>query len=181
MGNSYERISRFLSFVLRHRPDRIRIVLDRQGWVSVDELLVVCARHGRRISREELEAAVAANDKKRFAFSADGLRIRASQGHTVEVDLGYDPLDPPELLYHGTAERNLKSIRRNGLQKGRRHHVHLSSDWETARYVGSRYGTPVVLEVRAGEMAESGLKFYRSDNGVWLTDSVPAAFIDFPL
>lgn len=173
--------SRFLSFVLRHRPERSGIVLDRQGWVSVAELLGACARHGRHFSREELEAAVAANDKKRFVFSADGLRIRASQGHTVEVDLGYDPLDPPELLYHGTVARHLKSIRRNGLQKGRRHHVHLSADRETACGVGSRYGIPVVLAVRAGEMARAGMKFYRSANGVWMTDSVPSAFIDFPL
>lgn len=180
-GDSYVKISRFLSFVLRHRPDRIGITLDKQGWVSVDELLGACARHGRRISREELKSAVTANDKKRFSFSADGLRIRASQGHTVEVDLGYDLLDPPELLYHGTVERYLKSIRQNGLQKGRRHHVHLSADRETASGIGSRYGIPVVLAVRAGEMEWAGMKFYRSANGVWLTDSVPSAFIDFPL
>jgi putative RNA 2'-phosphotransferase len=165
---------------LRHRPDEIGIALDEQGWVAIDELLVACAAHGRPIAREELEAVVATSDKRRFAVSDDGLRIRASQGHSVEVDLGYAPAEPPERLYHGTATRNLASIRAEGLNKGSRHHVHLSSDDATARSVGARYGKPIVLTIRAGEMARDGFPFYLSANGVWLTDHVPVRYVDEP-
>ncbi len=171
-------VSKFLSYVLRHRPDEIGIELDPQGWVSIDRLLGACAEHGEAFSREELDYVVEHNNKRRFAVSEDGLRIRASQGHSTEVDLGYEPAEPPEVLYHGTADRNLEPIRRDGLVKGRRHHVHLSSEEATARSVGQRHGRPVVLRVRAGEMARAGIAFYVSANGVWLTETVPPAYID---
>lgn len=171
-------ISKFLSYVLRHRPDEIGITLDLNGWVPIADLLAASAAHGRSITRSELDAVVATNAKARFAISDDGLQIRASQGHSVEVDLGYQPVVPPEVLYHGTARRNLDSIRRHGLLKGCRHHVHLSPDAATARSVGSRHGSPVVLVVRSGAMARDGMKFYRSANGVWLTDTVPYAYIE---
>jgi putative RNA 2'-phosphotransferase len=180
MDKRHTAISKFLSYVLRHRPDEIGITLDANGWVSVEELLAASERHGQPISRGELEHVVAHNTKKRFALSEDGARVRASQGHSVAVELGYEPSAPPEVLYHGTARHNLPSIRENGLDKGKRHQVHLSPDEETARTVGQRHGEVVVLRVRAGEMARAGFTFYRSANGVWLTDSVPYFYVDEP-
>src|SRR6185503_11071663 len=128
-----------------------------------------CRRHGVPIERAELEEVVATNEKKRFAFSDDGGRIRASQGHSVEVSLGYTPQSPPSQLFHGTATRFLESIRREGLHKGERHDVHLSADANTATRVGQRHGKPAVLIVQAGEMHARGHEFFLSENGVWLT------------
>jgi putative RNA 2'-phosphotransferase len=172
--------SKFLSLVLRHRPCTIGITLDAEGWVAVDELLAACSRHGKAISRELLDEVVRTNDKNRFAISPDGKRIRANQGHSVPVDLGLTPLEPPEYLYHGTVERFLPSIQQGGLVRGRRHHVHLSGDVETARRVGRRRGQPVVLVIEAGRMFHEGHLFYRSENGVWLTDVVPACYLRIP-
>jgi putative RNA 2'-phosphotransferase len=178
MNNKIVSMSKFLSLVLRHQPEKIGIELDSAGWVSVDALLRACARHGSPIAREELELIVASNDKKRFAFSEDGARIRASQGHSVEVELQYEPSVPPEILYHGTAERFLPAIRTEGLLKGKRHHVHLSRDEPSAFSVGQRHGKPIVLRIRAGELHRAGQPFYVSANGVWLTDHVPASFLE---
>ena len=172
------RLSRYLSFVLRHRPDAIGMTLDAAGWVEVDALLSACVAHGRPLTRAELEQVVARDDKQRYALSDDRLRIRASQGHSVAVDLGYEPRTPPEILYHGTTERFIEAIRREGLRRGERHHVHLSADKATARRVGARRGVPVVLRVRAGEMARAGAVFFLSANGVWLTHEVGISFID---
>jgi putative RNA 2'-phosphotransferase len=169
--------SKFLSLVLRHRPDMIGITLDAEGWVPVEDLLAACAQHGRAISREQLNVVVRTNDKQRFAFSADGSRIRANQGHSVPIDLGLVSVEPPELLYHGTVPRFLDSIRREGLKKGNRHHVHLSPDVGKATKVGQRRGRPVILVIEAGRMFRDGHKFFRSENGVWLTDAVPPAYI----
>jgi putative RNA 2'-phosphotransferase len=165
-------LSRTLSYVLRHRPDSIGIALSNDGWVDIDILLKALAANGKRVSREQLAQVVAENDKKRFAI--DGNRIRASQGHSVEVELGYTPAEPPEVLYHGTATRHLDAIFADGLVKGRRHHVHLSASTETAAKVGARHGKPVVLTVDAAAMVRDGALFYVSENGVWLTDAVPA-------
>jgi len=180
--NEKERIrtSKFLSLVLRHEPERIEVQLDPAGWVEVESLLSACRRHGVAIGRAELDEVVATNEKKRFAFSEDGVRIRANQGHSVEVELGYTPQAPPARLFHGTATRFLESIRAEGLQKRERHHVHLSADAETATKVGQRHGQPVVLSVRAAAMQARGHEFFLSENGVWLTDHVPAEFIEFP-
>jgi putative RNA 2'-phosphotransferase len=180
MNKQLVEISKFLSFVLRHNPQAIGITLDAEGWVVVDELLAAAARHGHRFTRQLLEDVVATNDKKRFAFSPDGLLIRANQGHSVEVDLGLVPVEPPELLYHGTVERFLDSIREKGLVRGMRHHVHLSADRETAGRVGQRRGRPLVLVVEAAFMHRDGHRFYRSENGVWLTETVPPAYLRFP-
>ena len=169
--------SKFLSLVLRHRPDMIGITLDAEGWVPVDDLLAACAQHGRAISREQLNVVVRTNDKQRFAFSADGSRIRANQGHSLPIDLGLVSVEPPELLYHGTVPRFLESIRQEGLTKGNRHHVHLSPDVETATKVGQRRGRPVILVIEAGRMFRDGHKFFRSENGVWLTDAVPPEYL----
>lgn len=176
-----QRISRFLSLVLRHQPGLIELRLDAQGWAEVAQLLKQAKYHrGLTISREDLERVVRHNDKQRYAFSADGRRIRANQGHSVPVDLGLPSIAPPDLLFHGTATRHLSAIRRTGLQKIQRRHVHLSPDRETAWQVGGRHGQAVILTIRAAELHRSGQAFFRADNGVWLTDSVPVAFIDFP-
>lgn len=174
------RISKFLALVLRHHPERIGITLDEAGWTDVDALLAAAAAHGVPMTRDELREVVAASDKQRFALSADGARIRANQGHSVEVDLRLPPREPPARLYHGTIRAALAGIRARGLVRGARHHVHLSPDVETATRVGGRRGAPVILTIRAAEMHAAGLAFYCSENGVWLTDHVPAEFIEFP-
>lgn len=174
------KLSKFISLVLRHDPGRFGLTLDPQGWVAVDELLTAAARGGVALDDATLRRIVSENDKQRFAFSSDGRRIRANQGHSVEVDLGLPPVTPPELLYHGTTERFLEPIRRTGLEKRARQHVHLSIDEPTAVKVGQRHGRPVVLTVRAGAMAAAGFTFYRAANGVWLTERVPPEYLVFP-
>lgn len=173
------RTSKFLSLVLRHDPAKIGIVLDDAGWTDVATLLERLAAHGHALTRAELAEVVATSDKQRFALSPDGERIRANQGHSVEVELDLPQVVPPEKLYHGTVADFLDSIRAKGLIKGARHHVHMSADTETAAKVGGRRGKPVILIVRSGEMAAAGHVFFRSANGVWLTDHVPPAFLDF--
>jgi putative RNA 2'-phosphotransferase len=174
-------LSKFLSRVLRHRPDAIGITLDAAGWTDVEALLERARAHGQPLlTREVLEQLVATSPKRRFALSEDGRRIRASQGHSVEVELGYAPAEPPEWLYHGTVDANLAAIRADGLRKMRRHHVHLSADEATARTVGGRRGKPVVLRVAAGRMHRDGFAFYRSANGVWLAERVPPDYVQVP-
>lgn len=172
------KVSKYLSKHLRHQPDRLGITLDENGWVAVDELMRAAAAHGFRFTRAELDHVVAVNDKQRFTI--DGTRIRANQGHTVEVDLDLPPAEPPEYLHHGTVARSLEAIRAEGLRPMKRHHVHLSADRETATRVGARRGRPVVLSVHAGAMHRAGHLFHVSANGVWLTDAVPPEFLRFP-
>ncbi len=169
--------SKFLAKHLRHAPEELGLTLEAGGWVSVDELLAASSRIGFAISYDELIECVETNDKKRFSFDETGDRIRANQGHTVAVDLQLEAATPPDLLYHGTVERFLPSILVEGLKKGKRHHVHLSADIETARKVGARRGKPVILKVDAGRMHAQGVPFFVSANGVWLTDAVPAEFL----
>jgi len=176
--NTIFRLSKFLSLVLRHNPQKIHLTLDSQGWADVDALLAGMRRAGFVIDRPLLERVVAENDKKRFAFSPDGKRIRASQGHSIQVDLGLTPVLPPDRLYHGTATRFLASILEKGLLPGSRSHVHLSPDLSTARLVGSRHGIPVIFAVRAQQMQQNGHLFYISENGVWLTGPVPSIYLD---
>jgi putative RNA 2'-phosphotransferase len=171
------KVSKFLAKHLRHRPERIGITLDEGGWTDVGELLAASASHGFPISREELDRTVADNPKRRFAFDESRERIRASQGHSVPVDLELPVVVPPDVLYHGTVERSLPAIRREGLRPMGRHHVHLSPDEETARQVGARRGHPVVLTVDARTMAEAGHEFRLSANGVWLVDRVPPRYL----
>ena len=170
-------MSKRLSFVLRHRPDSVGITLDAAGWVDVPELLAALAGHGLPLTRADLERVVATNDKRRFAFDETRTRIRASQGHSVAVSLGYEPAAPPAELFHGTVERFLQAILREGLHAGNRHAVHLSPDVATARAVGARRGRPVVLRVDSAAMAADGWTFSRSANGVWLVDSVPPSYL----
>ncbi|MDH5674320.1 MAG: RNA 2'-phosphotransferase [Myxococcales bacterium] len=174
------KVSKFLSFALRHRPEEVGNELDEGGWADVPSVLEAAARNGYAVSLEELQQVVANNDKKRFALSDDLGRIRASQGHSVTVELGYTPGEPLELLFHGTVARFLGSIRTQGLLKGQRQHVHLSAQEATARNVGQRRGTPVLLQVRALAMHHDGFAFYLSDNGVWLTETVTPNYIVFP-
>lgn len=177
MPKSDVELSKFLSLVLRHKPEEIGITLDAAGWVDVDELLDACAKRSVDISRKRLESIVESSDKKRFAFNQDQSRIRANQGHSVSVELGYLPVTPPEVLYHGTATRFLESITATGLMKQQRSHVHLSADVQTAANVGQRHGRLALLEVNTAQMKQDGYLFYLSDNGVWLTDNVPAKYL----
>lgn len=173
MSRNLVRHSKFLSLVLRHRPEVIGLTLDAEGWASVDELITKAAHQGRELSPGLIREIVETNDKQRFALSPDGRQIRANQGHSVQVDLGLASSKPPEILYHGTAERFLASILEHGLRPGSRQHVHLSEDESTATRVGSRHGRPVVLRVAAGRLHAQGQTFFLSENGVWLTDHVP--------
>jgi putative RNA 2'-phosphotransferase len=170
-------VSKFLSKHLRHTPEALGLTLQTGGWVSVDNLLDASERSGFPITYDELIECVETNDKQRFSFDDTGDLIRANQGHSAPVDLQLEQTAPPGILYHGTVERFLASILADGLNKGKRHHVHLSKDVETARKVGARRGKPVVLQVDAGKMHAEGHAFFLSANGVWLTDSVPARFL----
>ncbi|GAA3949116.1 RNA 2'-phosphotransferase [Actinomadura viridis] len=174
------KISKYLSKHLRHRPERLGLVLDEAGWVDVDRLLRAAAAHAFPITRDELDHVVANNDKRRFAFDDTGTRIRASQGHSIDVDLGLPLTPPPPVLYHGTVASALPTIRGEGLKPMDRHAVHLSPDRETATRVGARRGRPVVLTVDAAAMAAAGHGFQVSDNGVWLVDAVPPRFLTLP-
>ena len=163
--------------MLRHAPESIGIVLEPAGWVGVDDLLRALAGDGLPLTREELDHVVASNDKQRFAFDAAGTRVRASQGHSVPVELGYAPQRPPDLLFHGTPTRNLEAVLRQGLLPGSRHAVHLSADVDTATSVGARRGRCAVLQVDAAAMVADGAAFSRSANGVWLVAAVPPCYV----
>ncbi len=174
------KFSKFLSLVLRHRPDVIGITLDEAGWVPVQDLLRACAQYGRHYTLEQLQRVVDINDKQRFCFSQDGRDIRANQGHSVDIQLGLAPLEPPCYLWHGTCTRFLDSIYRDGLTRQSRQHVHLSPDAETARQVGRRHGKLVLFRCAALLMYQQGHEFYLSANGVWLTDHVPTTYLEIP-
>jgi putative RNA 2'-phosphotransferase len=177
MEASLVKDSRFLSLVLRHDPGAVGLRLDDAGWVEVDALLRAVSEHRGPMTRQRLDRIVAENDKKRFEFDADGRRIRASQGHSVAVELGYSPRTPPPVLYHGTAKQSVEAIFRDGLLPRSRQQVHLSADTATALRVGSRHGEAVVLTVAAAQMTEQGHEFFLSTNGVWLTGAVPPRFL----
>ena len=177
MRKDLVRTSKFLSLVLRHKPEVIGLTLDSNGWVEIEALLHAASNHQHKIIRETLDEVVFTNDKQRFSFSPDGTRIRANQGHSIDVNLELEPVIPPSDLYHGTVVKVLDSVREFGLLKMQRQHVHLSATVETARSVGSRRGKPVVLSVDSVKMHEDGFRFFLSANGVWLTDSVPWMYI----
>lgn len=172
-----KRISKFLSLILRHQPETIGLKLDENGWADVEELRVKSAKKGRNFSLEELDEVVETNNKKRFAFNEDKTKIRASQGHSINIDLALKAVQPPDFLYHGTAEANISSILEKGIEKRNRQHVHLSADKETATKVGARHGKPTILTIRTGKMYEEGIAFYQSANGVWLTEFVDPKYI----
>ncbi|MFO0841246.1 MAG: RNA 2'-phosphotransferase [Gemmataceae bacterium] len=170
-------VSKFLSRHLRHAPADIGLSLRPGGWVAVNDLLAGCQRAGLPLTRGDLEEVVATNDKQRFAFDDTGEKIRANQGHSVEVDLQLQPTTPPDVLYHGTSTNTVGEILKTGLKRMRRHHVHLSAAVPTAEKVGSRHGRPAVLVVDAAAMRRDGLEFYRSANGVWLVEEVPPTYL----
>ncbi len=169
--------SKFLSLVLRHAPEKAGLTLDSQGWVAVDDLLAGCAKAGQKIDWATLEQIVVTSDKKRFTLSDDKTRIRAAQGHSVDIALGLSPADPPATLFRGTAQKSVAAIMNEGLKPGRRQQVHLSLDVSTATKVGMRHGKPVVLQVDARTMSQAGFAFFQADNGVWLTDRVPPQYL----
>jgi putative RNA 2'-phosphotransferase len=171
------RLSKFLSLHLRHRPGDLGLELQRGGWVDVEMLLAAAAHHGQPFSRGELEEVVAQSEKQRFSFDASGERIRANQGHSVPVDLQLVPATPPGTLYHGTSERALPVILREGLRPIGRRQVHLSADAQTAWRVGMRHGRPAILEIDAGTLHADGTPFFLSENGVWLTDGIPPRYL----
>lgn len=173
------RLSKWTSLRLRHDPAGIGLTLDPAGWAGVDDLIAASARHGMRLDRGTLDLVVANNNKRRFEYDESGARIRARQGHSVDVDLGYADAAPPPALYHGTAVRFVPAISRDGLLPMSRHDVHLSADEATARNVGARHGTPVILTVDAAAMAAAGHTFRVTGNGVWLTAAVPARYLRF--
>lgn len=170
--------SRFLSLVLRHKPEEIGLALEENGWVEVAALLKACETYGKPLTIEELREIVETNDKKRFGFNETGTKIRANQGHSVALEIEFEKRTPPEILYHGTAERNVEAIRKSGLKKMQRHHVHLSADTETAKKVGMRYGKPVIFAIRTPEMLAEGYEFFVSANDVWLVEEIPARFLE---
>ncbi len=173
------RISKFLSLVLRHQPETIDLVLDENGWADVTLLIDKCNQKGISLNRELLEHIVATNTKKRFSFNDQKNQIRANQGHSIDVDLALSVQVPPDILYHGTAERFVSSIKEQGLIKQQRQHVHLSAEQSTAVQVGQRHGKPFVFSVLTVQMHQDGFVFYLSDNGVWLTDHVPVKYLSF--
>jgi putative RNA 2'-phosphotransferase len=171
------KLSKYLSYHLRHAPQELGLILEPGGWVSIDALLTAMAQDRHPTTRAELAAIVVSSDKQRFAIDPTGQKVRANQGHSTAVDLQLTPLNPPATLYHGTPATALSTILAQGLQKMARHHVHLTADRQMASKVGARSGKPVILQVDAAAMAAAGLVFYCSDNGVWLTDAVPPQYL----
>lgn len=172
------KISKFLSLVLRHKPEIIGVELNQQGWIDIDLLIQKMNANGKTINRQMLEEVVASNNKKRFIINVATNQIRANQGHSLNIDLGYQPQTPPKILYHGTAQKFIDSIYKTGLQKRNRHHVHLTDNLKTANQVGQRHGKVVILQVQAEQMHQKGFEFFVSENHVWLTDNVPTQFIE---
>ena len=174
---SNTKLSKFLSLVLRHKPERIGIELEENGWVDVETLLQQMNTAGKAIDLEMLNTIVENDSKGRYSFNTERTKIRANQGHSIDIDLGYAPVAPPPILYHGTASRFVDSILQTGLKKQNRHHVHLSAEQKTAIIVGKRHGKPVIFEVLAEAMHKAGFEFFVSENGVWLTDHVPVQYL----
>ncbi len=178
MSKKHTEISKFLSYVLRHKPEAINLFLDKEGWAIISELILCSVKEGYILNNNLIRNIVDSSDKKRFMISDDGLQIRATQGHsTQQVNILYNEKMPPDILYHGTATRFIPSIREQGLIPLSRQYVHLSPDEYTAIQVGQRHGKPVVLKIRALNMYEQGFKFFLAENGVWLTNTVPYQFI----
>jgi len=178
MPKPHTDVSKFLSFVLRHQPEAIGLTLDSEGWTDISSLIVCAAKEGQQLDHRLIADIVDSSDKKRFALSQDGQRIRAVQGHSSQqVDISYADKTPPDILYHGTATRFIQAIQVQGLIPGSRQYVHLSADDVTATAVGQRHGKPVVLKIDALSMHQQGHKFHQADNGVWLTKTVPTEFI----
>lgn len=180
MDKQFKEAGRHLSLILRHQPESIGLRLDEFGWASIDEIATLTADAELPLTRALILRLVAENDKRRYLMSDDGERVRANQGHSVQVDLGLEGVQPPEYLFHGTTMAAVPAIRAEGISRMTRQHVHLSADEETATRVGSRHGESTVLRILAGDMSRDGKVFFRSANGVWLIDDVPVQYIVFP-
>ena len=181
MNKNLVKLSKFVSLVLRHQPEVIGLKLDENGWAEVDRFIELAKQNGKNISISVLEEIVETNNKKRFAFNDDKSKIRANQGHSIEVNLDLPPQQPPVQLFHGTATKFIESIRQQGLISGSRQHVHMSSDEATAIAVGQRHGKPVVLKINALAMHQDGFVFFCSENSVWLTEFVLPQYLEFPI
>jgi len=177
MSNDITKTSKFLSLLLRHKPETIGLELDESGWANIKELIELSKQNKKTMDLPLIHQVVATNDKQRFSISDDGRFIRANQGHSIPVNLELEPVQPPSSLFHGTATRFLNSIFEQGLVKRNRQHVHLSATKETATAVGQRHGKPVILMINSFLMHENGYEFFQSKNGVWLTDHIPTKFI----
>lgn len=177
MESQTNKVSKYLSFILRHKPDYIGLQLDEFGWANIDELIFKSEKAGTKINLETIEMVVAKSDKQRFSISKDGKSIRANQGHSLAVKLGFQSLQPPDSLFHGTTVKNLERINSEGIRRMQRHHVHLTESSETAINVGKRYGKPVLLTIDSKSMFKDGFEFFKSENNVWLVDSVPVHYI----
>lgn len=178
MSKQHDKVSKYLSYLLRHKPEAIGLALDSEGWAEINRLIICASCDGRKLDIPLIQAVVDGNDKKRFAISDDGRRIRAVQGHSSsKVDISYQEKVPPKFLYHGTATRFIDSIYRQGLLAGSRQYVHLSADRSTAVSVGQRHGKAIVLTVGAQQMYQQEFKFYQAENGVWLTKNVPVSYL----
>lgn len=175
MDQQLKKISKYLSFLLRHKPDSIGLKLDNQGWASIDELIELTT--DIKLSREIIEIVVETNDKQRFSISDTGTKIKANQGHSITIDLNLAPTEPPAYLHHGTASRFLESILEKGITKQQRHHVHLTESLAVAKAVGSRYGKPVILCIDSQAMVKDGFDFFKTTNNVWLVDEVLPAYL----
>ena len=174
-NNNLTKISKYFSYLLRHKPEEIGLTLDSEGWANIEELISKTSKYN--LSNELIDIVVETNDKQRFKLSEDKKKIKANQGHSIDVDLNLEAIEPPEFLLHGTAERFIKSILSEGLQKQNRHHVHLSESNAVAAAVGQRYGKLVLLEIDSHKMFEDGFQFYKTANNVWLVEKVPVKYI----
>ena len=172
-----EKLSKFISLILRHKPEEIGISIDQSGWAKVEDLIIGINKSGRNIDMNILEEIVRTDNKQRYSFSEDKTKIRANQGHSIPVKVELKELEPPNTLYHGTATKSLEGIKQLGIKSMSRLYVHLSKDFETAKQVGSRHGECVILAINAKRMYEDGIKFYLSENGVWLTEYVDPKYI----
>ena len=179
MARDLVKLGKFISLVLRHSPETIDLKLDENGWAEVADMISGMNKKGRRINFDTLNEIVETNNKKRYEFSEDYKKIRACQGHSIDVDLELIPVKPPEFLYHGTAVQNLAAIKAKGLKKIKRQHVHLSEDCDTAYNVGSRHGKSYIIKVLSGKMYEEGKKFYISKNKVWLSEDIESKYLVF--
>ncbi|AFY91384.1 RNA 2'-phosphotransferase [Chamaesiphon minutus] len=177
ISQRHVRISKYLSKHLRHQPERLGLELLPGGWIEVDKLLAAASAHGFEISLADLHQVVATNDKQRFAFNESGDLIRANQGHSIDIDLQLTAQTPPDTLYHGTHIKAIAAIFATGLQKMSRHHVHLTTDLNTAFKVGARRGESVILGIDTLAMVADGYSFYLTDNDVWLVDAVPPQYL----
>ncbi len=179
MSERLVKLGRFISLILRHSPETIGIKLDEKGWADVEELIILMNKNRRKIDIDTLKEIVETNNKKRYEFSDDFKKIRACQGHSINVDVELEQAVPPKFLYHGTAVKNIESIKKEGIKKASRQHVHLSSDYNTAYNVGERHGKPYIIKVLSGKMGEDGKKFYISKNEVWLSDDIETEYLVF--